>query len=130
MRTCCLLLCAFLLSSVSGCAGCRNTIAAKGGLIGSYEGDYVVINYTGGVIADVWVLSDVYVQSEENSDGWRFTDPDGNVVFLGGDVKVIRLKKSDDLKKWHEYHMEFERKTYQDTTIVEDKVAGDFGTYR
>jgi hypothetical protein len=115
---------------VSGCAGCRNTIAAKGGLIGSYEGNYVVINYTGGVIADVWVLRDVYVQSEENSDGWRFTDPDGNVIFLGGDIKVIRIKEADDLKKWHEYHMEFEDKIYQDTIVVEDKVAGDFGTYR
>jgi hypothetical protein len=72
----------------------------------------------------------VYVQSEENSDGWRFTDPDGNVVFLGCDVKVIRIKDADDLKKWHDYHMEFENKTYQNTTIVEDKVAGDFGTYR
>jgi hypothetical protein len=98
---------------ITGCAGCRNDIAARGGLLGSHEGDYVVVNYSGNVIADVWVLRDVYVQSEENSDGWRFQDVDGNVIFLGGDVKVMRMDKASELDKWHDYHSEFESQTYQ-----------------
>lgn len=98
---------------ISGCAGCRNDIAARGGLVGSYPGNYVVVNYSGNVIADVWVLRDVYVQSENNSDGWRFKDVDENVIFLGGDVKVMRLDKASELDKWHEYHSEFETQSYQ-----------------
>ena len=113
MRTCCILLCCLLLSSVSGCAGCRNDIAARGGLVGSYTGNYVIINYSGNIIADVWVLRNAYVESEQGSDGWRFRDADGNVVFLGGDVKVMRIKKEADIEQWHEYHSEFEARTNQ-----------------
>lgn len=105
---------ALFFSSISGCAGCRNSIAANGGIMGSYEGQYVVVSYAGTSIADVWVLRGVFVQSEENSDGWRFIDNSANVVHLGGDVKVIRINDKDDLDKWHDYHMEWETQTYQE----------------
>lgn len=101
------------LPFLHGCAGCQNDIAARGGLVGSWEGDYVVVNYAGNSIADVWVLKKVYVQSETESDGWRFMDEMGNSIFLGGDVKVIRCKSAAELAKWHEYHTEFETQTYQ-----------------
>lgn len=98
--------------AMSGCAKWQNDVSARGGLFGSYEGDYVVINYSGGEIMDVWVLEDVYVNSEENSDGWRFSDEEGNVIFVAGDVKVIRADNREVLSKYHEYHMESETQSY------------------
>ncbi len=106
-------ICLCSLPFFTGCAGCRNDIAARGGLFGSYEGNYVIVNYAGNTICDVWVLKNVYCESETNSDGWKFRDEDGNVVHLGGDVKVIRIMKESDLDKWKEYHAEFEGQTYQ-----------------
>ena len=123
MRFCCVLFCCLLLSSVSGCAGCRNDIAARGGLVGTYAGNYVVVNYSGNSIADVWVLKNSYVESEKGSDGWRFTDSDGNIIFIGGDVKVMRIDKDSELERWHEYHSEFEARTYQEKTLQIDKQA-------
>lgn len=113
MRKIFIALCLCCLPLMTGCAGCRNDIAARGGLLGSYEGNYVVVNYSGNVIADVWVLKNVYVQSEEGSDGWKFQDEDGNVIRLGGDVKVMRIEKASDMDKWHDFHSEFESQTYQ-----------------
>jgi hypothetical protein len=98
---------------LGGCASYENNVAARGGIFGSYKGSYVVVNYAGNSIADVWVLKNAYVQSEEKSDGWRFMDETGSMVFLGGDVKVIRCKSDSELAKWNEYHAEFETKTYQ-----------------
>lgn len=112
-----ILLFACLVTAV-GCEGWRNSVAARGGVVGSYAGNYVVINYAGNTICDVWVLRGVYCQSEQNSDGWMFRDEQGNVVRLGGDVKVMRLERPEDLAKWHEYHAEFETKTYQQKFCV------------
>jgi len=95
-----------------GCAKFQNDMKARGGLVGSYKGNYVVISQSGGEIMEVWVLKDVYVNSEENSDGWRFVDDNGNVVFIGGDVKVMRMDSSMD--GYHEYHMEQETQTYRE----------------
>jgi len=106
-----LLLC---LVPMTGCAGCRNDIKARGGLLGEYEGDYIVISQSGGLIMDCYVLKNVYVQSETNSDGWKFTDEYGNLTRIGGDTKVIRIQDAEELDKWHEYHMEFETMTYRE----------------
>jgi hypothetical protein len=98
----------------SGCAKFNaQREAAGGGLIGSYNGDYIVRNDSGGVIMDVWVLSNTIVSSETNSDGWFFVDSNGNVVHLGGDCKVIRVKDKSLLSKYHEYHREFETVPYE-----------------
>jgi hypothetical protein len=107
------LLCACLLC-LTGCASWQNDIAAKGGLFGEHKGNYVVVSQSGGEIMDVWVLEDVYCESEKDSDGWRFIDDEGNVTFIGGDVKVLRIKQKSSLKNYHEYHREFERQSYQD----------------
>lgn len=90
----------------SGCASLRNDIAHKGGLFTEYRGDYVVISESGGIIMDVWVLEDVYVESEKNSDGWRFIDSKGQPTNVGGDSKVIRIKDKAELQQYREYHIE------------------------
>ena len=110
---------------LTGCASFKNDVAAGDSIFGSYKGDYVVVNATGGVIADVWVLRDVFCESEDSSDGWRFIDDDGNCTFLGGDVKVMRIKTKSILNQYHEYHMEFETVPYQ-VKFNRNDVAGRY----
>ena len=110
------------LALSGGCAKLQNQIAADGGLIGSYKGKYVIRNDSGGRIMDVWILKDAIVQSEFHGAGWLFRDNDGNPVHLGGDVKVIRVVDSDlACGRYHEYHAEFEKKTYQELYTTETK---------
>lgn len=109
-------LAAMALTTV-GCSSWGNDIKARGGLIGTHDGDYVAISQSGGRIMDVYILEDVYVQSIDGSDGWRFTDEDENLIFLGGDVKLIRINennKDELMEQYHEYHMEHESKTYRE----------------
>lgn len=82
--------------------------------MGSVNGDWVVIKQSGGRITDVFLLESVMVQSEQGSDGWLFLDQDGNPTHIGGDMKAIRVtgNKNQVFRKYHEYHMEFETKTY------------------
>jgi hypothetical protein len=103
-----------LAFSFMGCAKWQNQVAADGGIWGSYAGDYIVRNDSGGRIMDMWILKNVIVQSVESGSGWLFRDDDGNPIHLGGDVKVIRVIKGIDMSKYHEYHAEFETKTYQE----------------
>ena len=98
----------------SGCAKWQNEIAAKGGIVGSYTGDYIVRNDSGGRIMDMWVLKNVIVQAEPSGSGWMFQDQVGDVIHLGGDVKVIRINSTGLLERYREYHAEFENKTYQE----------------
>lgn len=93
---------------LSGCAGYWNKVNRDGGMFGTYNGDWIVIHYNGGHITDVWKLENRLVQSEEHSDGWLFTDDEGNAVNTGGSTKAIRFNRKDaDWTKYHEYHMEF-----------------------
>lgn len=108
------LLLALLCFSFTGCASFWNDIDSGKSVFGSYRGDYVVVNATGGVIADVWVLENVLVESEDGSDGWRFKDNDNNMIHLGGDSKVMRIDNKATLRLYREYHMEFETQTYQE----------------
>lgn len=103
-----------VLVTMQGCAGCRNDIASRGGLVGSYAGDYIVISQSGGLIMDCWKLTDVYVESVSGSDGWRFKKTNGDVVFIGGDAKIVRVEDKSTMDKYHEYHMEFEDLTYRE----------------
>jgi len=96
-----------------GCASWRNDIAHKGGLFTEYRGDYVVVSESGGLIMDVWVLEDVYVESEKNSDGWRFIDTKGQPTNVGGDSKVIRIGSKAELQNYREYHIERENLPYR-----------------
>lgn len=101
-----------LAISVTGCAGFNNEIQANGSIIGSTSGSYVVTNYSGNTIMDVWVLKDAYVKSESGSDGWNFIDNDGNPEKIGGDAKIIRVKDRTTLSKYVEYHYEFDGGNY------------------
>lgn len=112
------------LSMFVGCASWRNDIAHKGGLFTEYCGDYVVISASGGIIMDVWVLEDVYVESEKSSDGWRFIDRLGQPTNVGGDAKVIRIKNKAELKNYYEYH--FERESVPYSVFFQDKVCSRY----
>ena len=100
--------------ATAGCAKLSNQIAADGGFFGSYNGDYVVRNDSGGKIMDVWVLKNVMVQETVHGGGWLLRDQTGNAIHLGGDLKVIRVNDATTLSKYHEYHCEFETKSYQE----------------
>jgi hypothetical protein len=110
-----LVLFAILMSSV-GCARLTDKWSAKGGIIGSTRAPYIVISQSGGEIMDVFKLPKAIVQSSSESDGWLFKSKDGNPIFVGGDVKTIRLSntKDDRWADYHEYHMEFESLSYRE----------------
>jgi hypothetical protein len=103
-----------ILVLTNGCAGTCQRIKANGSLVGSTNGDWIVVKQSGGRITDVFLLENVMVQSEQGSDGWLFLDQNGNPTHIGGDMKAIRVttRKSEIFAKYHEYHMEFETKTY------------------
>lgn len=108
-----MLLALVLLST--GCAAFQNEVANQGGLLSS-NGDYIIVNSSGGIIQDVWKLRGVIVTSPDGSDGWVFQDQSGNSITIGGDSKTIRLNKGDTTlwNMYQEYHYEFETKTYQE----------------
>jgi hypothetical protein len=103
----------FLLNS---CASSCQRMKANGSIIGTTNGDWIVIKQSGGHITDVYKLEDVMVQSEEGSDGWLFLDQDGNPVHIGGDMKAIRVvtNKKEIFNSYVEYHMEFDTISYQE----------------
>ena len=106
-----------VIISATGCAKVRNQWKSNGGfwssMVGGTMGNYVVISQSGGKIMDCWKLLDVMVQSPEASDGWLFVDSNGNSVYVGGDVKIIRCIEKDVFKQYHEYHMESESLSYR-----------------
>lgn len=94
----------------SGCERLSNRIARDGALVGSYPGNWIVVRTSGSQIVDVYKLENVFVQSEENSDGWLFVDKDNNAFNISGDTKAIRItdKSSQLWNQYVEYHQEFE----------------------
>lgn len=97
------------------CAKFWDGVDANGGIVSS-KAPYIIINQSGGVIMDVYKLNNAIVQSPSGSDGWLFLDNENNPIYLGGDVKTIRLSGANNSlwDKYHEYHMEFESKTYRE----------------
>ena len=99
----------------TGCfAGLKNNIAKNGGFFTKNAGDYVVINYAGNKIMDVYKLKNCFVQSEGSSDGWNLIDDKGNVVLLAGDEKIIRVNDASTFDNYKEYHYEFDGGDYYD----------------
>lgn len=93
---------------LTGCfEGFKNSMAKDGGFISS-KGDYIVINQSGGKMMDIYKLKDRFVTSETSSDGWNFSDDAGNVIMLGGDIKIIRVYDSKTWEKYKEFHTEFD----------------------
>lgn len=105
-----------LLVAIILVAGCAKTWdIADGGLFTSHKAPYIVINQSGGMIMDVYKLENATVQRPRGSGGWLFKDNDGHPVYLGGDVKIIRLESTSDplWENCFEYHIESEVNTYQ-----------------
>jgi hypothetical protein len=100
----------------SGCAGTCQRIKANGSIVGTVSGAWVVEKMSGGVITDVYILDDAIVLSEPSSDGWIFTDKNGNPVHIGGDMKAIRCNNSagDVSAQYVEYHMDIDHCTYKE----------------
>ncbi len=119
-------ICLLFIILSSGCASFRNNWAANGSLFTTTRGDYIVISQSGGLIMDVWKLTDVFVESEGDSDGWRFINEGGNVKFIGGDVNVTRVNEKGLMDKYHEYHMEFETQSYRDKFDKRRPVCGRY----
>lgn len=105
-----------IVLSMFGCAKFWDQADAKGGIFISKKAPYIIVNQSGGRIMDVYKLTDAIVQSPAGSDGWLFLDNNNNPVYLGGDVKTIRIKNTNDpnWQKYHEYHMEFNSKSYRE----------------
>jgi len=100
----------------SGCAGTCQRMSANGGVVGTYSGAWVVEKMSGGVITDVYILNDAIVLSEPGSDGWIFTDKNGNPVHIGGDMKAIRCNNSagEVSAQYIEYHFDTDHCTYKE----------------
>ena len=100
----------------SGCAGTCQRIKANGAIVGTVSGAWIVEKMSGGVITDVYILDAAIVLSEAGSDGWIFTDKNGNPVHIGGDMKAIRCNKSagDVSAQYVEYHMDIDHCTYKE----------------
>lgn len=102
--------------SLGSCARARAQGDFAGSTFGmtSKAGDWIIISQSGGKIMDVWLVKDTIVASAESSDGWIFSDANGTPTSIGGDVKTLRVKNPDMFNKYHEYHMEFESKSYRE----------------
>jgi hypothetical protein len=101
---------------LTSCAKLSNNIKRDGSFWGTTTAPYVVIKQSGGKITDVYKLENAYIQSETQSDGWLFVDSKQRPIHMGGDMKSIRFNSTyDELwNEYHEYHMEFESKSYQE----------------
>jgi len=99
---------------ITGCAGACQRIKSNGSVIGSTNGDWLVIKQSGGVMTDVYKLENVMVQSEAGSDGWLFLDQAGNPVHIGGDMKAIRITADKEylFSSCVEYHQETDTLSY------------------
>lgn len=99
---------------LSGCAGACQRIKSNGSIVGTTNGDWLVIKQSGGLITDVYKLENVFVQSEPNSDGWLFLDQQGNPIHIGGDMKAERIEKYKEIifASCVEYHQETDTVPY------------------
>ena len=95
-----------LLSTMTGCfASWDNQRNLTGGILSNSKSDYIVLNESCGTIMDCWILKNTFVQSEDQSDGFRFTDNLGRGVIVQGDAVVMRLNSATDVSMYIEYHI-------------------------
>ncbi|WP_283697376.1 hypothetical protein [Clostridium perfringens] len=86
-----------------GCGGVlENNIASE--RVDETKSNYVVINYSGGKIVDVWTLENFNVQTLLDLIKCEFVDDNGNHVFVLGDVLVIGCKDDKEFSKYKEFH--------------------------
>lgn len=125
MKTVKSILIIFAAILMTSCAKFNNRVDADGGLFGSYNGDWIVVTYSGNHITDVWKLTNAMVQSEEHSDGWLFVDANGNAVHVGGNSKAIRVNDKSSIMwdQYVEYHSEHTNQTYQQFVLDQQREA-------
>lgn len=98
-----LLLAGTLSLGLFGCSGVlENNLASKSA--DETKKKYVVINYSGGKIVDLWTLEDFNVQTLIGSIKCEFIDDNGNKVFVLDDVLVIGCKDDNEFSKYKEFH--------------------------
>jgi hypothetical protein len=109
--------------SMAGCAGTCQRMKANGSVIGTTTGDWIVIKQSGGITTDVYLLNNIFVQSEQGSDGWLFIDGNQNPVHIGGDMKAIRVinNKEKIFNSYFEYHTEWDTCTYKERLKIRIK---------
>lgn len=94
-----------LCFSLTGCfAGWGNRKATKGGYFTDNKGTYVIEKFSGGVIMDVYIVKDTFVDEIKNSDGFTFIDTDGKGVTIQGDAEAFRINDQSELKDYVVYH--------------------------
>ena len=98
-----LLLAGTLSLGLFGCSGVlENNLASKSA--DERKIKFVVINYSGGKIVDVWTLENSNVQTSLESNKYEFVDDNGNFVSVSGDVLVIRCNDDKEFSKYEEFH--------------------------
>ncbi|EDT70071.1 putative lipoprotein [Clostridium perfringens D str. JGS1721] len=98
-----LLLAGVLTFGLVGCSGVlENNLAYKS--LDETIKKYVVINYSGGKIVDLWTLENFNIQTLINSIKYEFVDDNGNKVFVLDDVLVIGCKDNKEFNKYKEFH--------------------------
>lgn len=124
MKKLLLLLTVFVtLISLASCAKFENRVEANGGILGSYQGDWIIVARSGGVVTDIYKLEKAMVQSEQTSDGWLFVK-DGSAVHVSGDVKAIRVNDNKVLwDSYKEYHQELDDPNILLKDTLKNKVA-------
>ena len=106
------LFCLFLNS----CADKTLEWEAQGGILAT-EGTYIVIQYTDtNDITDCYILKNSFIKPIYHI-GWLFEDNKGNHIMVSGTFKIIRVIEENEtemLQKYHNYHREFEKLSYQE----------------
>jgi len=70
-----------------------NQIKASGS-----NGNWLVVDNSGGLTLRHWVLENSYVKNSYQSDGWEFFDSQGNgPIYVSGDSFVMRINESLDV---------------------------------
>ncbi|MFH5911272.1 hypothetical protein [Clostridium perfringens] len=86
-----------------GCSGVlENNLVYKS--LDETKKNYVIINYSGGKIVDLWTLENFNVQTLIDSIKCEFVDDNGNKVFVLDDVLVIGCKDDKEFSKYEEFH--------------------------
>lgn len=86
-----------------GCSGVlENNLAYKS--LDEAKNNYVVINYSGGKIVDVWTLENFDIRTLLNSNVCEFVDDNGNRVFILGNILVVKCKDDKEFSKYKEFH--------------------------
>ncbi len=82
---------------------------------GGKKGYWLITDDSGGKVMRHWILEKGYVKTCSQTDGWKFSDANGNLHYVSGDSHVAQLKNDPD------YVEEF-RKTFKKLySIPEDQ---------